>query len=249
MPTARSRSRPSPTARPRYAVTAVAQGGPRSASSDEYLRATVRPAWRPHQRHRRRAGQVVVAGIPRRYRRRRDQQLPGDGVARAHGWFGDAQCRAAPRRCSCSPTSRMARPMPHGACGEQRRHRPGLRSSPPVTPQASAPEPRLACRARRATDRRPTWVAPANDGGSPLTGYLVQVATSPTGPFADAGCRPRRHTGLHRDRTDQRGAPLPFQVAATNTFGTGAASAVSGAVVPASPSAPTGCRRPQAMLS
>ncbi|HZG92302.1 MAG TPA: fibronectin type III domain-containing protein, partial [Pseudonocardia sp.] len=80
-----------------------------------------------------------------------------------------------------------------------------------------------------------TWAAPANNG-SPITGYVVTpyldgVAQAPQ--TFDASTTTRTFTGL------TAGGSYTFAVAATNAYGTSAASARSAAVVPyALPAAP-----------
>lgn len=77
------------------------------------------------------------------------------------------------------------------------------------------------------------FTAPANDGGSALTGYTV---TSIPGGFTGTGTTsPITVTGL------TNGIAYTFTVAATNAIGTGPASAASNSVTPSTvPGAPTG---------
>ncbi len=78
----------------------------------------------------------------------------------------------------------------------------------------------------------PTWSAPGNDGGSPITGYQVRVVDAATqqqvGPLLSAGSSARSLlvTGL------TNGTAYQFQVAAVNVKGAGAMSALSNAVTP-----------------
>ncbi|HEX2809075.1 MAG TPA: fibronectin type III domain-containing protein, partial [Kineosporiaceae bacterium] len=78
------------------------------------------------------------------------------------------------------------------------------------------------------------WTAPAADGGSPITGYVVRgyvgAATTPsiTANVA-AGLSSTAITGL------TNGTSYTFDVAAVNAVGTGLFSAISNAVVPAAP--------------
>ncbi len=78
-----------------------------------------------------------------------------------------------------------------------------------------------------------TWAAPASDGGSPITGYRVQVyegaSTTPIGPaLASPGAgRTFTVTGL------TNGTGYRFDVAAVNAVGTGPVSARSALVTPA----------------
>src|SRR5262249_7992949 len=86
-----------------------------------------------------------------------------------------------------------------------------------------------------------TWTAPTSNGGSAITGYQVQVATSATGTYTNAaGCSttptaaPCTVTGL------TNGTPYFFKVAAINAIGTGSYSAAATGVTPvAVPGAPT----------
>jgi hypothetical protein len=82
------------------------------------------------------------------------------------------------------------------------------------------------------------WTAPANDGGSPVTGYQVRVLDltgAQVGALhpADATATSLLVTGL------TNGTTYVFQVAATNAVGTGPNSALTSLVVPATvPGAP-----------
>lgn len=74
------------------------------------------------------------------------------------------------------------------------------------------------------TKARVSFTAPASNGGQAITGYTVTASTGQTaGPFASS---PIEVTGL----TD--GTPVTFTVTATNSVGTGAASAASNSVTP-----------------
>ena len=76
-----------------------------------------------------------------------------------------------------------------------------------------------------------TVAPPVSDGGSPITGYTV-ISDPPGGIDGDAGTTALVHTvtGL------TNGTPYTFTVTATNSVGTGAASAASNVVTPNPPS-------------
>jgi hypothetical protein len=71
-----------------------------------------------------------------------------------------------------------------------------------------------------------TWEAPAEDGGAPLTGYVVEAAPSGDRLTVDAGTHSATFTGLSSTRTHT------FTVSATNAVGSSATSAPSPAVRP-----------------
>ena len=81
------------------------------------------------------------------------------------------------------------------------------------------------------------WSAPANDGGSVITGYDVT-------PYIGGVAQPVKTVGAVTSTTFTgltNGTSYTFKVAATNTFGTGPRSADSNAITPANPpGAPTG---------
>ncbi len=81
------------------------------------------------------------------------------------------------------------------------------------------------------------WSAPVSDGGSAITGYLIT-------PYIDGAAQPSvTTTGTGTTKTVTgltNGTPYTFKVAATNMVGTGAQSAASSAVTPATvPGAPS----------
>ena len=87
-----------------------------------------------------------------------------------------------------------------------------------------------------------SFTPPANDGGSPITGYTV-VATDSTGvdvATATGTSSPIRVSGL------TNGTPYTFTVSATNAAGTGTASAPTDAATPSPPAAPAAATAPGA---
>jgi hypothetical protein len=85
-----------------------------------------------------------------------------------------------------------------------------------------------------------TWAAPASNGGSPVTGYVVtpyRNGVVKTASTFDASTTTRTLTALSANYT------YTFKVAAINAAGTGTASALSAGVlvynVPSTPTAPT----------
>ena len=86
--------------------------------------------------------------------------------------------------------------------------------------------------------RQVRWTAPADDGGSGITGYTVQVLNNTetqVGALRTAGAAATSLavTGL------TNGTAYHFKVAATNSAGTGAYSASSNTVTPAATTAPS----------
>ena len=82
-----------------------------------------------------------------------------------------------------------------------------------------------------------TWTAPASNGGEPITGYVVTPyigGIAQTATTFNSTATTETVTGL------TNGTSYTFKVAATNSVGTGAQSAASSAVTPATlPGAPT----------
>ena len=89
-----------------------------------------------------------------------------------------------------------------------------------------------------------SWAAPASNGGSAITGYLVQFGTSVGGPYANAsgGCAPA--TATIRTATSctatglSNGTTYFFKVAAVSSAGIGNYSSASAGVTPAAPPSP-----------
>ncbi|HEY0520540.1 MAG TPA: peroxidase family protein, partial [Ilumatobacteraceae bacterium] len=84
------------------------------------------------------------------------------------------------------------------------------------------------------------WTAPANNGGSAITGYSVKVVNAATNAQVGA-LRPAAATATSLVVTGlTNGTSYSFQVSATNAVGSGAFSALSTAVTPAAvPNGPT----------
>jgi hypothetical protein len=80
-----------------------------------------------------------------------------------------------------------------------------------------------------------SWTAPAVDGGSPLTGYVITPFKGATAQAPITVATPVTALNLG---SLTNGTAYTFTVAATNAAGTGAASAPSAALTPAAPSLP-----------
>jgi len=111
---------------------------------------------------------------------------------------------------------------------------PASAPSSAVTPAPTAPGPPTGVTAEGGNALATVkWTAPANDGGSAITGYTV--TSSPDGKTATvtAPTTTAQITGL------RNGTSYTFTVAATNAIGIGPASEPSNAVTPATvPAAP-----------
>ena len=80
-----------------------------------------------------------------------------------------------------------------------------------------------------------SWSAPSSNGGSPVTGYQVQVSPATAGASISVNGTTASVGGL------SNGTAYIFRISAVNAVGTGAASAPSSAVTtPDVPGAPTG---------
>ncbi|HSW82225.1 MAG TPA: IPTL-CTERM sorting domain-containing protein [Usitatibacter sp.] len=100
-----------------------------------------------------------------------------------------------------------------------------------VTPAAVPGPPTIGTATAGDSQATVTFTAPASSGGSPITSYTV--TSSPSGITASAATSPITVMGL------TNGTAYTFTVTATNTIGTGIASAPSNSVTPATvPGAP-----------
>lgn len=102
------------------------------------------------------------------------------------------------------------------------------RTSGPVVPDA----PTSVSATAAAGGASLSWTAPANDGGSAITGYVVQYSSDGGANWSTySGCP---GTGTTCDLTGlTNGTSYTFQVAATNIVGDGPYSSPSGSVTPA----------------
>jgi hypothetical protein len=120
---------------------------------------------------------------------------------------------------------------------------PDSTASNTVIPATVPSAPTIGTATVSGTSATVTWTTPANNGGSAITGYSVQVldgANTQVGALrtAPAGATSLVVAGL------ANGTAVHFKVSAVNAVGTGAASAASNAVTPAAavataPGAPT----------
>jgi hypothetical protein len=104
----------------------------------------------------------------------------------------------------------------------------------PVTPNPTAPDAPTIIRDATAGDGTATinWTAPASDGGSPITGYVVT-------PYI--GYSPQPSTTFNSTATTEtltgltNGSTYRFRVRAINAIGTGPYSKVTNPVTPTAP--------------
>jgi hypothetical protein len=111
---------------------------------------------------------------------------------------------------------------------------PQATATPPTVPAAPVIGPASFGNASATVQ----WTPPADNGGSPITGYLVRVVD--TAGNQVGALRPAAATAASLAVTGlANGSAYRFQVAAVNAAGTGPNSALSAAVIPATvPGAP-----------
>jgi len=113
---------------------------------------------------------------------------------------------------------------------------PASAESNPVVPRGVPGAPTSVVAVRGNASASLSWTAPASNGGSAITGYQVQVRTGTTVVRTDVLTGPSTST-LVTGLTN--GTAYNFRVAAVNAIGTGALSAASNTVTPATvPDAP-----------
>ena len=83
-----------------------------------------------------------------------------------------------------------------------------------------------------------TWTAPASNGGSAITDYVVQYATSSSGPWTTFADGTSTATSATVNSGLTNGLTYYFQVAAVNAAGTGPYSSPPVSSVPVAPTAP-----------
>ena len=113
---------------------------------------------------------------------------------------------------------------------------PDSAASDPVTPATAPSAPTIGSVVGGNAQATVTWTAPANDGGSPVTGYRVTILRL-SSAAANATVRNRTTSTLLGPTVRSRSFTLPgsnyrFQVVAVNANGVGAPSARSSNVVP-----------------
>jgi len=107
-----------------------------------------------------------------------------------------------------------------------------------ATPRTVAAKPTKVTASARAAAVGLVWVAPASTGGAPVTDYVVQRATSASGPWTTVSHA--RSTATKLTVTGlKNGTRYRFRVAAVNAAGTGAWSSVVTATPRTVPTKPT----------
>ncbi len=117
-------------------------------------------------------------------------------------------------------------------------------ASNPVTPATTPGAPTIGSATGGNASATVTWTAPGNAGGSPITGYTVQVLDAANAVIgtrtAAAAATSLVVTGL------TNGTTVRFQVAANNSVGTGTFSVRSNNVTPVAPTVPAAPATPTA---